>query len=71
MSADVTEGSKAEDRSAETIIGQVEVRLKFLAAVLGGYPWKELPLDDDEAWGLSLIIEDIINDVDFFKRKFI
>jgi hypothetical protein len=71
MNADVTEESNAEDRSAETVIGQLESRLKFLAAILGGYPWKEFPLDDDEAWGLSLIIEDIIKDVDFFKRKFI
>lgn len=71
MSADVTEESNAEDRSAETIISQIGSRLKFLAAILGGYPWKELPLDDDEAWGLSLVIGDVIKDVDFLKSKFI
>ena len=71
MSADVIEESKAEDRSAETIMDQVEKRLKFLAAVLGGYPWEDLPLHDEEAWGLSLIVQNIINDVVFFKGKFI
>lgn len=63
------DGVGKENKTAENILDDSRAELAFLGAMLGGYKWKQLPLNEKEAWGANLIIEGIIEDLTILKKK--
>ncbi len=63
------ETPRESERNADEILTESKAKLAFLAAIFGGYKWKDLPLDEREAWGANRIIEGVIKDLTILEGR--